>query len=178
MLLTEEKEVTELEQLIASLEQLKCKDTYAAVKTVTPMLEAAAQTGLHYLSRPPEPLPKAAGEYRYRIEEADLLRALLSVFTRGGAASTDTLQLAAPKRIIYSVRDKCRTLIDELRERGSMSLNALYGQCESRSEIVATFLSVLELCSLGHLMLSEQNGEYVASFTGGTTDDILESIVE
>ena len=178
MLLTEEKEVTELEQLIASLEQLKCKDTYAAVKTVTPMLEAAAQTGLHYLSRPPEPLPKAAGEYRYRIEEADLLRALLSVFTRGGAASTDTLQLAAPRRIIYSVRDKCRTLIDELRERGSMPLNALYGQCASRSEIVATFLSVLELCSLGYLMLSEQNGEYVASFTGGTTDDILESIVE
>ena len=175
MLLTEEKE---LEQLIASLEQLKCKYTYAAVNTVTPMLEAAAQTGLHYLSRPPEPLPKAAGEYRYRIEEADLLRALLSVFTRGGAASTDTLQLAAPKRIIYSVRDKCRTLIDELRERGSMPLNALYGQCASRSEIVATFLSVLELCSLGHLMLSEQNGEYVASFTGGTTDDILESIVE
>ena len=175
MLLTEEKEVTELEQLIASLEQLKCKDTYAAVKTVTPMLEAAAQTGLHYLSRPPEPLP---GEYRYRIEEADLLRALLSVFTRGGTASTEALQMAAPKRIIYSVRDKCRTLIDELRERGSMSLNALYGQCASRSEIVATFLSVLELCSLGHLMLSEQNGEYVASFTGGTTDDILESIVE
>lgn len=61
MLLTEEKEVTELEQLIASLEQLKCKDTYAAVKSVTPMLDAAAQTGLHYLSRPPEPLPKSAG---------------------------------------------------------------------------------------------------------------------
>ena len=70
MLLTEEKEVTELEQLIASLEQLKCKDTYAAVKSVTPMLDAAAQTGLHYLSRPPGaaaevgggiPLPHRAG---------------------------------------------------------------------------------------------------------------------
>ena len=186
MLLTEEKEVTELEQLIASLEQLKCKDTYAAVKSVTPMLDAAAQTGLHYLSRPPEPLPKSAGEYRYRIEQADLLRALLSVFTRGGAAATDALQMAAPKRIVYSVRDKCRTLIDQLRERGSMPLSTLYStppppppsQCTSRSEIVATFLSVLELCSLGHLMLSEQNGEYVASFTGGVTDDILESIVE
>ena len=163
MLLTEEKEVTELEQLIASLEQLKCKDTYAAVKSVTPMLDAAAQTGLHY---------------RYRIEQADLLRALLSVFTRGGAAATDALQMAAPKRIVYSVRDKCRTLIDQLRERGSMPLSTLYSQCTSRSEIVATFLSVLELCSLGHLMLSEQNGEYVASFTGGVTDDILESIVE
>ena len=100
------------------------------------------------------------------------------MFTRGGAAATDALQMAAPKRIIYSVRDKCRTLIDELRERGSMSLNTLYSQCTSRSEIVATFLSVLELCSLGHLMLSEQNGEYVANFTCGATDDILESIVE
>ena len=59
-----------------------------------------------------------------------------------------------------------------------MPLSTLYSQCPSRSEIVATFLSVLELCSLGHLMLSEQNGEYVASFTGGVTDDILESIVE
>ena len=142
------------------------------------MLDAAAQTGLHYLSRPPEPLPKAAGEYRYRSEEADLLRALLSVFTRGGTASTEALKLAATKRIIYSVRDKCRTLIDQLRERGSMPRSTLYSQCTSRSEIVATFLSVLELCSLGHLMLTEQNGEYVASFTGGVTDDILESIVE
>ena len=79
MLLTEEKEVTELEQLIASLEQLKCKDTYAAVKTVTPMLEAAAQTGLHYLSRRRSRCRRRRGEYRYRIEEADLLRALLSV---------------------------------------------------------------------------------------------------
>lgn len=70
VLLTEEKEVTELEQLIASLEQLKCKDTYAAVKSVTPMLDAAAQTGLHYLSAPAGaaaevgggiPLPHRAG---------------------------------------------------------------------------------------------------------------------
>ena len=68
------------------------------------------------------------------------------MFTRGGAAATDALQMAAPKRIVYSVRDKCRTLIDELRERGSMSLNTLYSQCASRSEIVATFIAVLELC--------------------------------
>ena len=43
MLLTEEKEVTELEQLIASLEQLKCKDTYAAVKSVTPLPHRAGR---------------------------------------------------------------------------------------------------------------------------------------
>ena len=172
MLLTEEKEITELEQL-------KCKDTYAALKTVVPALEAASMTGLQYISKQPEPLPKKKGEYRYRIEQADLLKALLAVFSRGnGQALSGPLALHTPQRIVYSVRDKCRDLIDLLRDSGAMPLSALYARCESRSEIVATFLSVLELCSMGHLLLSEQNGEYVASFTGGNPEHILEAIVE
>lgn len=179
MLLTEEKEVTELEQLIASLEQLKCRDAYAAIKAVVPELEAASLTGLQYLSKQPEPLPKKRGEYPYRIEQADLLRALLAVFTRGGGqALPERAELRAPQRIVYSVRDKSRDLIEVLRANGAMPLCALYARCESRSEVVATFLSVLELCSLGHLRLSEQNGEYVASFTGGDAAQILESIAE
>ena len=172
MLLTEEKEITELEQL-------KCKDTYAALKTVVPALEAASMTGLQYISKQPEPLPKKKGEYRYRIEQADLLKALLAVFSRGnGQTLSGPLALHTPQRIVYSVRDKCRDLIDLLRDSGAMPLGALYAHCESRSEIVATFLSVLELCSMGHLLLSEQNGEYVASFTGGNPEHILEAIVE
>lgn len=179
MLLVEEKEITELEQLIASLEQLKCKDTYAALKTVVPALEAASVNGLQYFSKQPEPLPRKKGEYRYRIEQADLLKALLAVFTRSnGQTLAEPLALHAPKRIVYSVREKCRDLIDVLRDSGAMTLGALYARCESRSEVVATFLSVLELCSMGHLLLSEQNGEYVASFTGGNTEHILEAIVE
>ena len=180
MLLTEEKEIDELEQLIASLEQLKAKDTYTALKSVTPMLEAASRTGLQYHSRPPEPLPKKAGEYRYRIEAEDLLKGLLSVFTRGGAAAAEPLVISAPKRITYSVRQKSRDLIDLLRSEGAMTLKALYLRCESRSEIVATFLSVLELCSLGSLRLTEEEGGYVASFKGSDEkmEDILDTIAE
>ena len=179
MLLTEEKEITELEQLIASLEQLKAKDTLTALKSVTPLLDEASRKGFQYLSRPPEPLPRKAGEYRYRIEEADLLQALLTVFTRSGAA-VETPRFTAPKRIIYSVRTKSRDLIDLLRSRGDMSLKELYARCESRSELVATFISVLELCSMGSLMLSEQDGAYVASYTGSErkTEEILDSIAE
>ena len=179
MMLTEEKEISELEQLIASLEQLKAKDTYTALKFVTPMLEAASRTGLQYHSRPPEPLPKKAGEYRYRIEAEDLLKGLLSVFTRGGAAA-EPLVISAPKRITYSVRQKSRDLIDLLRSEGAMTLKALYLRCESRSEIVATFLSVLELCSLGSLRLTEEEGGYVASFKGSDEkmEDILDTIAE
>lgn len=181
MLLTEEKEITELEQLIASLEQLKAKDTYTALKSVTPMLEAASRTGLQYFSRIPEPLPKAAGEYRYSIEAEDLLKGLLSVFTRAGAAAAESLEFHAPKRIICSVRQKSRDLLELLRAEGSLSLRSLYSRCESRSEIVATFLSVLELCSLGSLLLSEEDGGYVASFAGGgdeNVNEILDTIAE
>ena len=180
MLLTEEKEISELEQLIASLEQLKAKDTYTALNSVTPILEAASRTGLQYHSRPPEPLPKKAGEYRYRIEAEDLLKGLLSVFTRGGAAAAEPLVISTPKRITYSVRQKSRDLIDLLRSEGAMTLKALYLRCESRSEIVATFLSVLELCSLGSLRLTEEEGGYVASFKGGgeKMDEILDTIAE
>ena len=177
MLLKEEKEISELEQLIASLEQLKAKDTYTAPKSVTPLLEAASQTGINYHGKPPEPMKKQRSEYAYPIEQADLLRALLSVFTRSGASVPEPLVFNAPKRIVYSVRDKSRELIERLKTDGETRLSALYAACESRSEVIATFLCLLELCSMGNLMLTEQDGEYVASFTGDAdTTEILESM--
>ena len=177
MLLKEEKEISELEQLIASLEQLKAKDTYTALKFVTPLLEAASQTGIDYHAKPPEPMKKQRSEYPYAIDQADLLRALLAVFTRSGASAPEPMVFHAPQRIVYSVRDKSRELIERLKTDGETSLRSLYASCESRSEIIATFLCLLELCSMGNLLLTEQNGEYVASFTGDAdTTEILESM--
>lgn len=177
MLLKEEKEISELEQLIASLEQLKAKDTYTALKSVTPLLEAASQTGIDYHAKPPEPMKKQRSEYPYAIDQTDLLRALLAVFTRSGASAPEPMVFHAPQRIVYSVRDKSRELIERLKTDGETSLRSLYASCESRSEIIATFLCLLELCSMGNLLLTEQNGEYVASFTGDAdTTEILESM--
>ena len=48
-LLTQEEEVSELEVLIASLEQLKSRDTLSAVKQVIPQLKEASELGLLYL---------------------------------------------------------------------------------------------------------------------------------
>ena len=56
-LLTQEEEVSELEVLIASLEQLKSRDTLSAVKQVIPQLKEASELGLLYFSKLPEPLP-------------------------------------------------------------------------------------------------------------------------
>ena len=50
--------------------------------------------------------------------------------------------------------------------------------CRSRSELVATFLSVLELCSMGSIALARDGEEYTVSFVGGDVEEILERIEE
>ena len=62
-LLAGDEEVSELEVLMASLEQLKCRDIFAAVQKVTPELKKASELGLLYYAKLPEPLPKTAREY-------------------------------------------------------------------------------------------------------------------
>lgn len=178
-LLAAEEEVTELEQLMSSLEQLKAKDAHEAVKTVLPALSELSAQGMLLWTRPQEPVAPAAKVYDYRHEGADLLRALYTVFSRSDAKlpGPPELRALAPKRIVYGVRDKSREIIRILSE-GPTTLRALYEAGHSRSEVVATFLSVLELCSMGSVIISEEEGELLLTFAGGDTESIIEAIEE
>lgn len=178
-LLTTEEEVSEMEELMASLEQLKCRDAFAAVQKIVPKLKKASEQGLLYYAKMPEPLPPASKEYEYRHEPVELLMALKNVFTRGVRTpeSESGLSAAVPKRIIYSVRDKSREIIDRLRGVEE-PLDELYRLCTSKTEIVATFISVLELCSMGSIHIDRRDGEWFVSFAGGDTDEIMEKIAD
>ncbi|MGM9587079.1 MAG: segregation and condensation protein A [Candidatus Limivicinus sp.] len=178
LLTSDDEEVSELEVLMASLEQLKCKDVYNAVRQVTPELKQASELGLLYFSKLPEPLPKTTKEYEYRHEPVDLLKALASVYMRGGKTpELESFSSAVPKRIVYSIRDKSRQILSRL-SGGSVTLKGLYAECHSRSEVVATFMSVLELCSMGNIHISRSGDDYMVEFTGGDVDEIIEKIVE
>lgn len=177
-LLAGEEEISELEELMTSLEQLKCRDINVAVQKVIPSLKTASETGLLYYAKLPEPLPKGSREYEYKHEAVDLFNALRNVLARGiKAPETEFTQRIAPARIIYEVQTKSRELIERL-QKGNEKLSILYSECESRSEIVATFISILELCSMGSIEISDDNDDYVLSFKGGNVDEILERIVE
>lgn len=177
-LLAGEEEVSELEELMTSLEQLKCKDIYSAVQRITPELKKASGKGLLYYAKLPEPLPDIKREYEYRHEPADLFRALYTVITRGGKPSEPELaHRLAPSRIVYEVRTKSRELIDRL-QKGPAKLSELYSECRSRSEIVATFISILELCSMGSVELTGDESDYTLSFTGGDVGEIIDRITE
>ncbi len=178
-ILAAEEEVTELEQLMTSLEQLKAKDAHEAVKAVLPAFAELSAQGMLLWTRPQEPVAPAAKVYDYRHEGSDLLRALYNVFSRSDAKlpGPPELRALAPKRIVYGVRDKSREIIRILSE-GPTTLRALYEAGHSRSEVVATFLSVLELCSMGSVLISEEEGELLLTFAGGDTESIIEAIEE
>ena len=176
-LLAGEEEVSELEVLMSSLEQLKARDVFASVQKVVPALKKASELGLLYGVKAPEPLPRASREYEYHHEPVDLLRAMYRIYTRGGKAAAPDMTLSVPQRIVYSVRDKSLQILSRLRS-GTVSLMELYRECASRSEIVATFVSVLELCSIGSIRIEPEEESYTLCFVGGDVDEIMEKIVE
>lgn len=124
-LLAGEEEVSELEELMTSLEQLKCKDIYTAVQKITPELKSASEKGLLYYTKLPEPLPNVKREYEYRHEPADLFKALYAVITRGGKpAEPEFVHRIAPTRIVYEIRTKSSELIARL-QSGPAKLSEL-----------------------------------------------------
>ena len=177
LLASDEEEVSELELLMSSLEQLKARDVFASVQQVVPELKKAAEQGILYFATLPEPLPKLGKEYEYRHEPVDLLKAMYRIYARGGKAAPPDMTAKVPRRIVYSVRDKSLQILNRLRA-GSADLGQLYRECSSRSEIVATFVSVLELCSIGSVHIEREGESYTLSFVGGNVDEIMEKIVE
>lgn len=183
MLLTsDEEEVSELELLMASLEQLKAKDVYNNIKELTPELAKASEKGALLHVKQPEPV-RGLKEYRYSHEPWELLKAMNDVFSRGKTPADEAEEnpfrrRLVPKRIVYNVRDKSREIIEKLRACGKASLSGFYADSRSRSEVVATFVSILELCSLGHVRLTRQDEDIIMEFMGGDTDDILKMISE
>ena len=81
LLADDEEEVSELEQLISSLESLRRRSDYDRIKHVTASFKELFQKGSGYIVKPPEPL-KANSEYRYVHDKSDLLNAFVKMTRR------------------------------------------------------------------------------------------------
>ena len=179
LLASDEDEITELEELMSSLEQLKCHDAYMSVKAVTPELLRMSELGLMMFSKPAEPLkPMGSGEYRYCHEPHELIEALASIFTRGSGGLPQRSEILVPRRIVYGVREKSEQLISLFKSAGSKTLKELYRMSHSRSEVIATFISVLELCSMGNLEIRENDGELTVFLINDAPIELTETVSE
>ena len=62
-------------------------------------------------------------------------------------------------REVYSVSSKVSFVLKSLLETGKTSFKGLFRKVKSRSEVVATFLAVLELCKSNKIRFSEEGDD-------------------
>lgn len=163
MLLDTKEEISELDELIASLETLKARNTYGQIKLLSDTFRDMYTKGAGFISKPQEYI-SSIHEYRYFHEKEDIYNALMSVLSKDDGSVTVTVPrtFSVPTREVYPVTDKSNEIISRLRHDGKLSLFTLFSECKSRTELVATFLSVLELCKSGNMRLM-----------GEDTDDLI-----
>lgn len=164
MLLSEaerQEGLSEMELLIQSLEQRQRQEIMEKLKEPMVWLEKRNDFGRNYFTKQPEPL-KREQIYRYQHDREDLRRAMFGIRDRGDAKLPPPT--AAFVGIVgkepYPVEKKAAEVLRQLLEKGRQRLRNLFRGNKSRSEVVATFLSILELCKLRSVRVSEQNGEY------------------
>ena len=85
---------------------------------------------------------------RYGHSGQDLYRIMVNILRRGGdkVPPMNAFQ-GIVGREPYPVAQKAGEVLRRLLELGSAGLRALFRQARSRTEVVATFLAVLELCT-------------------------------
>lgn len=181
MLLSIEDEValSEMEELMAALEEHKSQETYLKIKEAAGPLGRRYEFGRDYLPKLPEPI-KADNTYRYVHEKSELTAALNSMLNRIGN------HLPPPVRAFegivgrepYPVADKARSILDRLIQFGVARFRALFRTSRSRSEVVATFLAILELCKANRIHLAGTAEDCTVTSTGENMDEELDVTVE
>ena len=152
---------TELDLLRQSLIERQRKDAIEQIRLAVSFLEPRNEVGRCLFVKEPEPLRREQG-YRYQHNTKDLLYALDIISER------NEKRLPPPtvnfKGIVgkepYSISKKTGELMRQLLLRGMEKLKNLFRGNKSRSEIVATFISILDMCKNNTVTLEDdQNGE-------------------
>ena len=142
----DEEAKTEMDALIQSLEERKRSERYAVIKEMAARLGPLGAFGQDIVTRPPEPVEHGK-IYEYSQERADLVLAMAELQSRSSQALPSPQ--AAFQQIVrhepYPVESKAQELLRRLREEGVVRFLRLFAGSRSRSEIVATFLAILEL---------------------------------
>jgi segregation and condensation protein A len=147
---------SELDLIRQSLLERQRKEAMEQIRSAITVLEPRNEIGRCVFTKEPEPL-KRDQTYRYQHDPSDLLRALDDISER------NRRRLPPPtvnfKGIVgkepYPVTKKAGEVLRNLVLRGVQRLKNLFKGSRSRSEIVATFLAILELCKTNSVCLED-----------------------
>ncbi len=167
----DEEAASEMEQLIASLEEHQRHENYGRIRQIVPELDRRYRIGRDYLTRGPEQLPKDH-TYRYVHRPEELRAAMGDIIGRAGSVESPAVK--AFEGIVghepYPVQDKVREVLARVLRAGITRFKMLFRGNRSRSEIVATFLAVLELCKGRRISLAGTELDCTITGTDDTSD--------
>ena len=152
---------SELDLLRQSLIERKRKEAMEQIRLAITDLEPRNEIGRCLFTKEPEPLRRDQS-YRYQHTPGDLLRALDAIAERNARQlppPTANFQGIVGKEP-YPIGRKTGEVLRQLILRGVERLKNLFRGNKSRSEVVATFLAVLDLCKTNSVVLEDDiNGD-------------------
>ena len=147
---------SELDLLRQSLIERQRKEAIDQIRIAITALEPRNEGGRCIFTKEPEPLRKDH-TYRYQHEPEDMLMALEEIAERNQRRlpppTVNFMGIVGKEP--YPVTRKAKEVIRTLVLRGIERLKNLFKGNRSRSEIVATFLAILELCKTNSVVLED-----------------------
>ena len=147
---------SELDLLRQSLVERQRKEAMEQLRTAISVLEPRNEIGRCIFTKQPEPIRRDR-KYQYRHTPEDLLRALEQISERNNSQLPPPTNnfLGIVGKEPYPVSRKAGEVLRQLLLRGMERLKNLFRGNRSRSEIVATFLAILDLCKSGSAKLED-----------------------
>ena len=154
----QEEAQNELDLLRQSLIDRQRKEVLEQIRSAITVLESRNEIGRCIFTKDPEPLRKDK-TYRYQHKPVDLLLALDAITERNQRQlpppTANFMGIVGKER--YPVTRKAGEVLRQLLLNGYQRLKNLFRGNRSRSEIVATFLAILELCKTNSVSLEDDN---------------------
>ena len=152
---------SELDALIQSLEERRRGERYAQLQEMVKNLAPLSAFGCNIFTRQPETMERDK-IYEYSHTKEDLMQAMVEMQNRAQQAlpppqdDFDDIVGYEP----YPVESKAREILSKLGFGKMATFFQLFRGSRSRSEVVATFLAVLELCKNRIILLKGENSDY------------------
>lgn len=170
--LEDEEARNEMDELIKSLEERKNSEIYERIKRIVRVMGHMSEFGRNVFTKIPENMERGRC-YEYDHMPDDLIAAYREITDRGERTAPPPIENFAKivSHETYPVASKAGEIMERLKALGKSSFYMLFRGSRSRSEVVATFLAVLELCKsrMIHLSGNESDCSVVPAEDGPDT---------
>ncbi len=152
----------EIDELILALEERQRQDKLFRVTVGREFLESRAELARSVYCKTSEPIERDRA-YQYSHSPKELLSALRDIYerTERRAPPPPTVFRAIAGREPYPVGDKVSQILGRLAAKGKTLLRSILSRATSKSEVVAAFLAVLELCRNRLVRIDDFDGDYM-----------------